>query len=84
MASEIVPYNDEYNFGNLTSDVLGETQVLEDASKLKSKKKKPGQEEGGEPAYLFLDFRRGKDDWPEGVEVRARSRPCCVSALLCL
>ena len=81
-SSEIVPYNDEYNFGNLICDVLGESQVLEDVKKAKTKPES-GQQDGGDPAYLFLDFRRGKDDWPEGVEVCAiRTHTCSVSLSL--
>lgn len=65
--SSALPDNDEYDYSTYAEDILG---------KAKKKDKKSGdddEEEANKDIYLFYDFRRGADNFPEGLEVRLHS-----------
>eukprot|EP00750_Incisomonas_marina_P014138 INCI17609.11.p1 GENE.INCI17609.11~~INCI17609.11.p1 ORF type:complete len:5029 (+),score=1065.32 INCI17609.11:298-15384(+) len=67
--------NDEDDFGDLISDILGDTgkskakNDLEDAVNSNAFGQKTSNSDENKTPHLLLDFRRGKSDWPDGVEV---------------
>ena len=68
-----VPENDEDDYGDLISDILGDTgkkkRANDDSSKNPFGSQRNNEEEDSKVPHLLLDFRRGKSDWPDGVEV---------------
>jgi hypothetical protein len=69
------PDNDEDAYGDLISDILGDSgkktaKLADDLDEEDGRnvKKSKYTEENKSP-YLLLDFRRGKSDWPDGVDV---------------
>ncbi len=74
MAQSANPHNDEDEYGDLISDILGEANAGEKSGELADaddsrNKQQSNSDETSKVPYLLLDFRRGKSDWPDGVEV---------------
>ena len=65
------PDNDEDDYGDLISDILGDSGKKKRTSNeiTESAFGKPAKTDDDKNPYLLLDFRRGKSDWPDGVEV---------------
>lgn len=67
-----IPENDEYEYFTYAEDILGRG---------KKKDRKSGEANDGEEdetnkdVYLFYDFRRGPDNFPEGLEVCVHANP---------
>ena len=65
------PANDEYQYSTYSEDLLGRAKKKK-KSKAASYSDGSSEEEEDDKSsiYLFYDFRRGADNFPEGIEVR--------------
>ena len=77
-AAHATPANDEYQYSSYSEDLLGRGKKKKDKKANYSGSESEEEEDDKTSIYLFYDFRRGADNFPEGIEVRVLAQQSIV------